>query len=143
MTERSATGNRHLGRSLLVLLLFGLSVVGGVVAYTQSQPKPVVNPFASIDARVPEPAPAAQIARALATNDPTALATAVPSDLLDPLGKALDPIVSVKDVRYVGGIQKNGTTFAGYVATGKTSSGSDFVVGFVLRVLGNSVAAVN
>jgi len=108
---------------------------------------PRENPYPTLD-RVEEPPASAEVAAALANNDPKALArvmdnetlTALKDALTDPLGV---PIADIRNVKFVGATGKEGRVLAGYVVTGKDMNGSDAIVGFVLSVENGEIVGVN
>jgi hypothetical protein len=67
----------------------------------------------------------------------------MPATLLTDLDTALQPIIDVRTTKFVGAVESEGRLLSGYVVTGKTTEGIDFVVGFVLRVANDQVVGVN
>jgi len=51
--------------------------------------------------------------------------------------------VDVRSAKFIGAVESEGRLLSAYVVNGKTSEGSDFVVGFVLRVANDQVVGVN
>jgi len=49
----------------------------------------------------------------------------------------------VRGTKFVGAVESEGRLLSAYLVTGKTSEGSDFIVGFVLRVANDQVVGVN
>ena len=88
-------------------------------------------------------AQAVKVLRALASDDAQSLSRLIDSQLLTALDAALQPIVDVRTAKFVGAVESEGRLLSGYVVTGKTTEGVDFVVGFVLQVANDQVVGVN
>jgi hypothetical protein len=93
--------------------------------------------------RMDEPAAAHDVVQAIASDDPASLAKMLSADTLTSLDTALQPIVDVRAAKFVGAVESEGRLLSAYIVTGKTSEGSDFIVGFVLRVANDQVVGVN
>ena len=65
------------------------------------------------------------------------------ADELRQIAGSSKPIVDVRSAKFVGAVESEGRLLSAYVATGKTTEGTDFVVGFVLRVANDQVVGVN
>ena len=100
------------------------------------------NPYPALP-KSEEPAAAHDVVQAIQSDDPRSLAKLLSSDMLTDLDSALQPIVDVRTTKFVGAVESEGRLLSAYVATGKTTDGSDFVVGFVLRVANDQVVGVN
>ena len=51
--------------------------------------------------------------------------------------------MQITDLKFVGAVDKNGRTLAGYVAKGRDNQGNKVVVGFALQVQHDEVVAIN
>lgn len=83
------------------------------------------------------------MAQAIASDDARTLSRNLDQDALKALQTAIEPIVDVRSVRFVGAVEKNGKVLAGYVMGGRDQSGMDLLVGFVLQVQGDQIVGVN
>ena len=97
------------------------------------RPVPPRSPYAELQ-RIDEPRVAHDVVAAIAADDAQSLSRLMSADMLSALDSALQPVVDVRKTEFVGAVESEGRLLSGYVATGKTSDGIDFVVGFVLRV---------
>ena len=134
-------------RAVFVLTLFVFGLVAGVVVNRVADTGPRANPYPSLD-KVEEPQPSAQLAAALTSNNPKALAGLMDTDTLGSLRDALmspmgAPLVDIRDVKFVGATAKSGRTLAGYIVTGKDAQGSDAIIGFVLDIEHGQIVGVN
>lgn len=129
-------------RAALILATFLGGLVTGVVLYAVTDKGADANPYASLP-RVAEPAVGADVARAIASDDAKALANQMDMEVLGQLQKAIEPLADVRSIKFVGAVEKNGRSLAAYVAGGRTSDGTDVLVGFVLRVTGDQIIGVN
>lgn len=134
-------------RAILVIALFVGGVAAGVAVQRVTDTGGRANPYPSLD-KVEEPAQTAEVASALANNDPKQLARLLDNQTLTDLRDALTgpggaPIVDIRGVKFVGATGKSGRTLAGYVVTGKDVQGSDAIVGFVLNVENGQIVGVN
>lgn len=134
-------------RAAVVLALFLGGMVGGVVLQRVTDAGVPQNPYPSLD-RVEEPAIGAQVAAALLNNDSRAVAQLVAPDALTALRDALmspmgTPVMDIRSVRFLGATQKNGTTLAAYVLTGKDVQGTDAIIGFVFDIQNGEIVGVN
>jgi hypothetical protein len=126
----------------MILATFLGGLVTGVVAYAVTDKGADTNPYASLP-RSAEPAAGADVARALANDDAKALANQLDMEVLQQLQTAIEPLSDIRSMKFVGAVEKNGRTLAAYVAGGRTSDGTDVLVGFVLRVTGDQIVGVN
>ena len=124
------------------MALFGVGVLGGIVAHGFVDKGPPENPYPTLP-KVEEPRAAQAVVAAIAANDPRSLSQLMPADLLTKLDSSLKPIVDVRSAKFVGAVESEGMLLSGYTVTGKTEEGIDFVVGFVLRVANDQVVGVN
>jgi len=134
-------------RAVFVLTLFVFGLMSGVVVNRLLDTGPRANPYPSLD-KVEEPQPSAQLAGALLSNDPKALAGLMDSDTLTSLRDALmspmgAPLVDIRNVRFIGATTKSGKTLAGYIINGKDAQGSDAIIGFVLDIEHGQIVGVN
>jgi hypothetical protein len=125
-----------------VIALFFLGVGAGLAFGQATRERPPFNPYGALPA-AGEPAVAADVAAAIAGDDARALSRALDANLLDSLGQALDPVVDVYQVRFLGGTEKSGDTLTAYVVEGRDLQGNQLIVGFVLRVRGDKIVGVN
>ncbi len=129
-------------RGVVLVAVFVAGIAGGVVAQAALAPSTPENPYRDLP-KVAEPEASAQVATALGSGDARALAKLLEKDALKALGSALEPIVQIEDAKFVGAVEKEGQSLAGYVVKGKDPRGNRFIVGFVLRVQQSKVVGVN
>lgn len=129
-------------RAALILATFLGGLVAGVSLYALTDKGADANPYTSLP-RSSEPAVTADVARALASDDAKALANELDMQVLQQLQTAIQPLTDIRSMKFVGAVEKNGRTLAAYVAGGRTSDGTDVLVGFVLRVTGDQIVGVN
>jgi hypothetical protein len=129
-------------RAALVLATFLGGIVTGVLVYAVTDKGADPNPYASLP-RATEPAVTADIARALEADDATALSNMLDMTVLQQLQTAIEPLVDIRTMKFVGAVEKNGRVLAAYVAGGRISDGTDIVRGFVLSVAGDQIVGVN
>jgi len=129
-------------RALGTIALFALGLVAGVVLHQVVDRGPGDNPYPALP-KTDEPAAAHDVVQAIQSDDARSLAKLLSSDILTGLDSALQPIVDVRTTKFVGAVESEGRLLSAYVVTGKTTDGSDFVVGFVLRVANDQVVGVN
>jgi len=126
----------------LILATFLGGLVAGVTIYAVTDKGADANPYASLP-RSAEPAVTADVARALATDDAKGLSNQLDMEVLQQLQTAIEPLTDIRSMKFVGAVEKNGRTLAAYVAGGRTSDGTDVLVGFVLKVTGDQIVGVN
>lgn len=136
------TGQMDSTRAALILAMFLGGLVIGVFAYAVTDKGADANPYASLP-KAAEPAVTADVARALAADDAKALASRLDMEVLQQLQTAIAPLTDIRSTKFVGAVEKNGRVLAAYVAGGRTSDGTDVLVGFVLRVTGDQIVGVN
>lgn len=129
-------------RPRLTLGLFLAGLVLGVVGQLVLAPGGRATQYAVLPATA-EPPAAAAVAAAIVRDDARGLAKSLDQDVLKSLGQALEPIVGVTELRFVGATELDGRVMAAYVAKGKDLSGEKRIVGFVLRVQADEVVGVN
>jgi hypothetical protein len=127
---------------MATLAIFALGIVGGVVVKALVDQGPPPSPYAELQ-KVDEPRVAQQVVAAIAADDAGSLSRLMSADMLGALDAALQPVVDVRKTEFVGAVESEGRLLSGYVVTGKTTEGIDFVVGFVLRVANDQVVGVN
>ncbi len=137
-----ASGAMNSARAALILATFLGGLVAGVALYAVTDKGADANPYGSLP-RSSEPAVTADVARALSTDDAKALANQLDMEVLQQLQTAIEPLTDIRSMKFVGAVEKNGRTLAAYVAGGRTSDGTDVLVGFVLRVTGDQIVGVN
>jgi hypothetical protein len=126
----------------LILATFLGGLVAGVTIYAVTDKGAEANPYSSLP-RSAEPAVTADVARALASDDAKGLSNQLDMEVLQQLQTAIEPLTDIRSMKFVGAVEKNGRTLAAYVAGGRTSDGTDVLVGFVLRVTGDQIVGVN
>jgi hypothetical protein len=129
-------------RALGTLVLFVVGIVAGVVVHALVDQGPPQNPYPTLP-KVDEPQVAHDVIQAIANDDAQSLSKLLDQSQLTDLDTALQPIVDVRSTKFVGAVESQGRYLSGYVVTGKTTDGTDFIVGFVLRVTNDQVVGVN
>jgi hypothetical protein len=129
-------------RAAMILATFLGGLVTGVVVYAVTDKGADATPYASLP-RATEPAVTADVARALVNDDAKGLANQLDMEVLQQFKTAIEPLTDIRTIKFVGAVEKSGRTLAAYVAGGRTSSGTDILVGFVLRVTGDQIVGVN
>ena len=129
-------------KAALVLATFVGGLVAGVVVYAVTDKGADANPYASLP-KSSEPAVTADVARALSGDDAKALSNQLDMEVLQQLQTAIEPLADIRSMKFVGAVEKSGRVLAAYVAGGKTSDGTDVLVGFVLNVTGDQIVGVN
>ena len=144
MSSTTALGSGPVdsARAALILATFLTGLVTGVVVYAVTDRGTEANPYASLP-RAAEPVVTADVARAILSDDPRALANQLDMEVLQQLQTAIEPLADIRSMKFVGAVEKSGRVLAAYVAGGKTSDGTDVLVGFVLNVTGDQIVGVN
>ena len=144
MSSTTALGSGPVdsARAALILATFLTGLVTGVVVYAVTDRGTEANPYASLP-RAAEPVVTADVARAILSDDPRALANQLDMEVLQQLQTAIEPLSDIRSMKFVGAVEKGGRVLAAYVAGGKTSDGTDVLVGFVLNVTGDQIVGVN
>ena len=144
MSNAGALGSGPINsaRAAIILATFLGGLVVGVVGYAVTDKGADANPYANLP-RSAEPAATADIARALATDDAKALSNQLDMDVLTQLQTAIAPVTDIRSTKFVGAVEKDGRVLAAYVVGGRTSEGTDVLVGFVVRVTGDQIVGVN
>lgn len=137
-----ASGSMPSGRAALILATFLTGLVSGVIFYAVADKGTDANPYASLP-KAAEPMVTADIARAIQADDARALANQLDMEVLQQLQTAIEPLADIRSMKFVGAVEKSGRVLAAYVAGGKTSDGTDVLVGFVLNVTGDQIVGVN
>jgi hypothetical protein len=138
----AASAPIHSTLAALILATFLGGLVAGVTIYAVTDKGADANPYASLP-RAAEPAVTADVARALATDDAKGLSNQLDMEVLQQLQTAIEPLADIRSMKFVGAVEKSGRVLAAYVAGGKTSDGTDVLVGFVLNVTGDQIVGVN
>ena len=141
-TPAFGTAPMNNGRAALILATFLTGLVAGVVFYAVSDRGTDANPYASLP-KAAEPAVTADVARAIQADDAKGLANQLDMEVLQQLQAAIEPLADIRSMKFVGAVEKSGRVLAAYVAGGKTSDGTDVLVGFVLNVTGDQIVGVN
>jgi hypothetical protein len=129
-------------RAALILATFLTGLVTGVVTYAVTDRGTDANPYAALP-RAAEPAVTADVAAAIQSDDARVLANLLDMEVLQQLQTAIEPLADIRSMKFVGAVEKSGRVLAAYVAGGKTSDGTDVLVGFVLNVTGDQIVGVN
>jgi hypothetical protein len=129
-------------RAALILATFLTGLVTGVVVYAVTDRGTDANPYATLP-RAAEPAVTADVARAVQSDDAGVLANLLDMEVLQQLQTAIEPLADIRSMKFVGAVEKSGRVLAAYVAGGRTSDGTDVLVGFVLNVTGDQIVGVN
>lgn len=129
-------------RALGTIALFVLGMIAGIGAHAIADRGPGEVPFPSLP-KIDEPAAARDVVAAIGADDARSLSKLMPAELLSDLDSALEPVIDVRTTKFVGAVESEGRLLSAYVVTGKTETGEDFVVGFVLRVANDQVVGVN
>jgi hypothetical protein len=136
------TGAINSGRAAVILATFLTGLITGVVVYAVTDRGTEANPYASLP-RAAEPAVTADVATAIQADDAKVLANLLDMEVLQQLQTAIEPLTDIRSMKFVGAVEKSGRVLAAYVAGGKTSDGTDVLVGFVLNVTGDQIVGVN
>jgi hypothetical protein len=136
------SGSLNSARAALILATFLGGLVTGVVVYAVTDRGTDANPYSSLP-RAAEPAVTADVARALANDDAKGLANQLDMEVLQQLQMAIEPLTDIRSMKFVGAVEKGGRVLAAYVAGGRTSDGTDVLVGFVLSLTGDQIVGVN
>ncbi len=139
MTMTSSTAQV---RAFGTVALFVLGLVVGSVAHQIVDRGPGESPYPALP-KTNEPAAAHDVVQAIANDDAASLSKMLAAEQLTDLSTALQPIIDVRGAKFVGAVESEGRLLSAYLVTGKTSEGSDFIVGFVLRVANDQVVGVN
>ncbi|CAN5136907.1 hypothetical protein BH18CHL2_BH18CHL2_07210 [soil metagenome] len=129
-------------RAGVVILLFAAGIAAGVWVQRLSSPGTPPNPYQELPL-VGEPPESREIAAVIQSDDPRRLAAVMDTELLRSLGKALQPLEDVFEVKFVGASERKGDILSAYAASGRDGSGQSFTVGLVFRVSGGKVVGVN
>lgn len=140
-TEKTKAPDTSLG-GWLQLFLFIVGISAGVAMASFVSPPPPPNPYAELPL-VGEPPEAAALVRMIVADDARGLAREYDAQILQALGPALEPMMDIFEMKFVGATERHGDILASYVASGRTGSGQDFAVGVVFRVSGGRVVGVN
>ncbi|HEY3523527.1 MAG TPA: hypothetical protein VGK63_07460 [Candidatus Limnocylindrales bacterium] len=139
---RGAVEGPSIRRSVAVVLLFLVGVLGGVAGYVGLNPVASPTPYPAL-AGAPEPEAAHALAHALKANDADAVANGVLPPIASNLSDALQPIVKVSDVTYLGTVEQDGRDLAGYIVSGKDEQNQKQIVGFVVDVVDDNIVGIN
>ncbi len=136
------TGQISNAKAAVILATFLGGLVIGVVTYAVTDRGADANPYSSLP-KTAEPAVTAEVARAIAADDSRALSNQLDMEVLEQLKTAIEPLADIRSMKFVGAVEKSGRVLAAYVAGGRTTDGTDVMVGFVLRVTGDQIVGVN
>jgi hypothetical protein len=144
---RAEVGRGGSGGSIGSVLLLGLFLVAvgiglaGALLSPTTAPARIDNPYPPLPAAA-EPAAAATFVAALVANDVAAVAGSLPDEQLQRLGAFLEPVIRIDTARFLGAVERDGDTIAGYVINGTNAEGAELVVGLSLLVREGKVVAV-
>lgn len=124
------------------IFLVAAGIALGLVAKSVFDPGTPANPYPALTA-VGEPAPAAEVVAIVVADDARRLAEALDGTLIQKLGEALNPLIDVFEMRFVGAVERRGDILSAYVAEGRSRGGEPAAVGVVLRVREGKVVGVN
>lgn len=130
-------------RTVLILLLFSVSVAVGVAIQLATTPTRAVDRYPTMSVGAAEPAVTAELTQAIVGKEAQRLAATYSADMLTNFQNAMAPVVDVEDIRYIGGIERNGETLASYAATGRTQNGQPMISGFVIHVQDGKITGFN
>lgn len=142
VTIAARTPTINEARAVGTILLFVLGMAVGVIVHSFADQGPPESPYPALP-KADEPQAAHDVVAAVANDDAQALSKLLSQDQLNDLDTALQPIIDVRSAKFVGAVESEGRMLSGYVVQGKTSDGTDFIVGFVLRVANDQVVGVN
>lgn len=121
-----------------------MGLLAGVIAQAVTASGPQANPYATLETSAMEPPAAADVRLAILNDDPRALASLIgDEELLQALSEALQPLLDVREVKFIRAVDKDGKILSAYVAKGRDASGQGMIVGYVLRVQNEEVVGVN
>jgi len=124
--------------------VFLTGLLSGVIAQAVTAGGPPASPYATLETSGNEPPVAADVRLAILNNDPRALAQLIADEeLLQSLSDALQPLLDIREVKFVGAVDKDGRILSAYVAKGRDTNGQGMIVGYVLRVQNDEVVGVN
>jgi hypothetical protein len=136
------SGEIHSGRAAIILATFLTGLITGVIVYAVTDRGTSANEYASLP-KAAEPMVTADVARAIQADDAKGLANQLDMEVLQQLQTAIEPLADIRSMKFVGAVEKSGRVLAAYVVGGKTSDGTDVLVGFVLNVTGDQIVGVN
>jgi hypothetical protein len=134
---------RRSWRAIAVVVLFLAAVAGGIAIHVLvATPPPPASRFPAMNPNAPEPQVTAQITAAIADQNPQNLAASYSAELLQAFQEAMAPVTDVSEIRYVGGLERDGETLASYVAVGQ-AQGQSVMTGFVVHVQNGQITGFN
>ncbi|HEU4572584.1 MAG TPA: hypothetical protein VFR93_07835 [Candidatus Limnocylindrales bacterium] len=131
-------------RALATVAVFVVGLALGIAAFAIVNTPPRLPTYPPL-AGAPEPGPAHDLAAAVAANDPNAIAARSQPGISTALSNALQPILEVTSVEYLGTVERGGRELAGYVVRGRDKDGQKQLVGLVLDVdtTQNAITGIN
>jgi hypothetical protein len=142
IVERARVTGPSLRRSIATIALFAAGLVVGVVGFVRLNAPPQLPTYPPL-AGAPEPQAAHALAAALGANDAQGIADHLMPGMASDLSTAIQPIVDITSVTYLGTVEQDGRELAGYVVQGRDNQGAKQLAGLVLDVSGGEVVAIN
>jgi len=131
-----------LPRAIAIIALFLVGFVGGIAAYGIATAPPPTAGYPGL-AAAGEPQVAHDLASAMSANDVKGVADRIDPSAAQALANALQPIVEVTSVTYLGTVEQDGRELAGYVVRGRDQTRTKQMVGLVLDVAGGQIVGIN
>jgi hypothetical protein len=131
-----------LRRAVAILLLFGAGLAAGIAGYQVANRPPALPNYPPLPAAA-EPAVAHDLVGAIAAGDAKGIADRLAPGTADALSTALQPIVEVTGVTYLGTVEQDGRQLAGYVVRGRDQSKTKAIVGIVFDVADGQIVGIN
>jgi hypothetical protein len=131
-----------LRRAIATVALFLAGLAAGIGTYASVVAPPSLPALPAL-ASAPEPAAAHDLAAAIAAGDASGVAARLSPGTAAGLSSALQSIVDVTGVTYLGTVEEDGRDLAGYVVRGRDRSHTKQIVGLVLAVSGGRIVAIN
>jgi hypothetical protein len=128
--------------AIAIIALFLVGLVGGIAAYAIVNAPPPTPAYPAL-AAAGEPQVAHDLASAMSANDVKGVADRLDPSAAQALATALQPIVEVTSVTYLGTVEQDGRDLAGYVVRGRDQTRTKQIVGLVLDVSGGQIVGIN
>ncbi len=141
-TRAAPAGAPGLVRALVSIGLFVVGLGAGIAGFVALNAPPSTASVPALETG-PEPAIAHQVATSLVSNDVSVLADKLAPADLSTLAQALQPLVDITGVTYLGDVHEPDRDLAGYIVRGTDDSGQKMIVGVVLDVAGGQIVGIN